>query len=97
MAYSHPVRFEWDDAKDLANQNKHGVSFHEATELFANDVDCLELFDDVHSELEERFITIGPILVVWTERAEDVIRLISARWATTHEAELYRKHMDQFR
>jgi len=28
--------FEWDDAKDLANQAKHGLSFSEAQFAFAD-------------------------------------------------------------
>jgi uncharacterized DUF497 family protein len=30
---------------------------------------------------------------VYTERDEDTVRLISARWATKREAELYRSHI----
>ena len=33
----HPVtdlRFEWDDAKNAANEKKHGVSFEEARSVF---------------------------------------------------------------
>jgi uncharacterized DUF497 family protein len=48
----------------------------------------------------DRFIAIGPIrrglvLVVWTERDEEVIRIISARRATKHEQALYRSHIEQ--
>lgn len=94
------MRFEWDDAKNIANQDKHGVSFEEATELFDDRVDSLEIFDDLHSDDEERFISIGPIrrgvvVVVWTERLDDVIRIISARWTTKREAERYRAYLEQ--
>jgi uncharacterized protein len=87
------VRLEWDDAENLANQKKHGVSFEEAAALFDDEVDCLEIFDEQHSDAEDRFISIGPIerglvLVVWTERVDDVIRIISARWTTKREGEL---------
>lgn len=54
------MKVEWDDAKDLANQRKHGVSFEEAAELFSRDVECLEIFDHAHSEVEDRFFSIGP-------------------------------------
>ncbi len=98
MAYTVAVRVTWDRAKNLANQKNHGVSFHEASELFTSGVDYLELFDDAHSDDEDRFIAIGPIrrglvLVVWTERDEDVIRIISARWATRSERALFRSHL----
>ena len=74
------MRFEWDEAKNLANQRKHGVSFEEASEVFADDTVQLEIFDDAHSDTEDRMITLGPIrrglvLVVWTERSESRIQL----------------------
>lgn len=37
------MRFEWDSAKDKANQAKHDLSFEEATELFKARVDYLEI------------------------------------------------------
>ncbi|MCA9322737.1 MAG: BrnT family toxin [Planctomycetes bacterium] len=87
--------FEWDADKDALNREKHGVSFEEAQEVFAPSVPALEVFDERHSVTEDRFITIGPIrrglvLVVWTEQVEDVVRIISARWATKREAARYR-------
>jgi uncharacterized DUF497 family protein len=67
------VTVEWDHAKDLANQRKHGVSFEEANELFSSGVDYLEILDDAHSGAEDHFIALGPIrrgliLIIWTER-----------------------------
>jgi uncharacterized DUF497 family protein len=77
---------------------KHGLGFHEAKALFSSDVDYLEIFDETHSDEEERFIAIGPIrrgivVVVYMERVEDVIR-ISAPFATTQERELFDKHVE---
>jgi hypothetical protein len=100
MAYDLSVRFEWDDAKNVANQEKHDVSFEEARELFTSGEHYLEIFDAAHSDVEDRFIAIGPIsrglvLIVWTERDEDVIRIISARWATKRERQMYTKHMER--
>ena len=96
------VKFEWDDGKDQSNQAKHGVSFVEAQRLFELSDDYLEIFDAEHSESEDRFIAIGPIdrgivVVVYTEREEDVIRIIGARLANRRERGLYRSHMDQYR
>ena len=98
MAYTRSVRVTWDRAKNLANQKNHGISFQEASELLTSGADYLELFDDAHSDDEDRFIAIGPIrrglvLVIWTERDEDVIRIISARWATRSEQALFRSQM----
>src|SRR3954465_3213962 len=98
MAYTGSVKVGWDRAKDLANQKKHGVSFREASELLVSGVEHLEIFDDAHSDDEDRFISIGPIrrglvLVVWTERLDDEVRVISARWATRHEQSLFHAHL----
>lgn len=94
------MRFEWDPAKNLANQRKHDVSFEEAVELFTSGLDYLEIFDASHSELEDRFFAIGlvrrgVVLIVWTERDEDVIRIIHARWATSREERMYREYLEQ--
>ena len=91
---------DWDEAKNLANRKNHGISFEEAEELFTSGFDYLEIFDEVHSDFEDRFIAIGPItrglvLVVWTARDDDSIRIISARWATEREQALYHSYMDQ--
>ncbi len=98
MAYHEPTRFEWDVAKAAANRSKHGLSFAEVTALFTSGVDYLEISDVQHDDDEERLVAIGPIrrgivLVVFTERFEDTIRIISARRATRSEAALYRKHL----
>jgi len=99
LAYTELVRFEWDPAKDQINRKKHGVSFKEAKELLASAAEYLEIFDESHSDDEERFIAIGPLrrglmVVVWTESTEDTTRIISARWATKREKDLYREYME---
>jgi uncharacterized DUF497 family protein len=96
--YSWIVRVVWDESKSRTNWKKHGVSFEEASALFSRGDDYLEIFDDAHSDEEDRFIAIGPIkkglvLVVYTERDEDTVRLISARWATRRETELFHSHV----
>ncbi len=76
------------------------MSFAEARELFTTDAPVLEVYDVDHSELEDRFKSIGPIrrgLVVWTERADDVIRIISAWWATKAEEKLYAEFLENLR
>ena len=66
----------------------------EVQELFTSGVDYLEIFDGAHSDEEERFIAVGPVqrgivVVVWVERVEDVVRIISARFATPNERGLF--------
>jgi uncharacterized DUF497 family protein len=92
------VEFEWDPAKADANRRRHGISFEEVTELFSSSVGYLEIFDEEHSQDEDRFIAIGPIpcgvvLVAYTEPAEGVVRIISARRATKGETELFWQHI----
>jgi uncharacterized DUF497 family protein len=93
------MRFEWDPIKEATNKDKHGISFGTATSLFTSGVDYLEINDDNHSNEESRLIAIGPIgkaviMVVFTERYEDTIRIISARKATKNEVRLYYKYME---
>jgi len=88
------MQFEWDEAKALANERKHGVSFEEAKTVFG-DACALHLHDGAHSWSEERFIIIGMserpqlLFVVYVERIEETFRLISARAATPRERRTY--------
>ena len=89
--------FSWDPRKGEANRRKHGVSFEEASELFRSGSVCLEIYDEEHSLDEDRFIAIGAIrrgvvLVVFTERDDDVVRIISARMATAAERRLFEEY-----
>ena len=50
--------FEWDENKNLINQQKHGISFDDVKSVFA-DISAI-LFDDPdHSISEDRFLIIG--------------------------------------
>ncbi len=73
--------FEWDDAKNLINIKKHGVSFCEAQQAF---VDARRVLaqDLEHSEDEQRYYCFGKVnneimTVRFTYRAER-IRIIGA-------------------
>ena len=88
------MKFEWDDHKEQINIQKQGIDFSTAALVF-NDIYRIETYDSLHSDIEDRYITIGQInsitlivMVVYTERT-DVIRIISARLATTREKEAY--------
>lgn len=53
--------FEWDDEKELINQDKHGVSFTEASKAF-EDPDRLIFLDKRHSKRrEKRYFWIGRV------------------------------------
>ena len=93
------MRFEWDDEKAVANLEKHGVSFGEATEVFY-DPNALEGYDAEHSGDESRFFIIGLssrrlLFVVYAERLEDTVRIISARRAVRKEQEEYERTTDK--
>ena len=88
------MRIEWDPTKSIANEAKHGVRFEAAAELLAGETEYLEIFDEDHSENEDRFIAIGPVhgavlVVVFTEPADDLLGIISARVATKTERGMY--------
>ena len=90
------MRFEWDENKNRQNLRKHDVRFETALLVF-DDPNALTQ-RDTHSYEEVRWITIGAIkpgsvlLVVHTfyeRRGEEVIRIISARAAASHERKAY--------
>lgn len=84
------IEFEWDISKDKSNKRKHGVSFEEARTIFGDPFEFTKPDPD-HSEGEYRFLSLGRseserILVVsYTEREPNRIRIISARLASKSE------------
>jgi uncharacterized DUF497 family protein len=92
------MRFEWDETKNRQNLEKHGIRF-ETTVLVFEDPHALS-FQDRVVEGEARWRTFGAIygrivMVAHTwreEEGEDVIRLISARTATSYEERIYEAH-----
>ena len=89
--------FEWDQAKNLSNQQKHdGISFEEATKVF-DDPLCISIQDRIENG-EQRSQTFGEVgglvlLMVahtlWEEDEDgeqtEIVRIISARKATRKE------------
>jgi uncharacterized DUF497 family protein len=89
------IRFAWHPAKASANRRKHGVSFEEAQSVFYDERAKL-IADPEHSRDEERFVLLGMserlrvLVVVHAYRSNDeVIRIISARKATSTEQRAY--------
>jgi hypothetical protein len=88
------LTFEWDPVKAEENERKHGVSFEEARTVFG-DAYALHLYDGEHSWNEDRFIILGRserervLFVVYVERTELTMRLISARRAKPRERRNY--------
>lgn len=91
------MKFEWDTKKNQANQKKHNVSFEEAQTVF---YDALaNIFDDGLSSFgEHRELIIGYsdkkrlLIVSFTERTQEITRIISSRLATTSERKDYETH-----
>jgi uncharacterized DUF497 family protein len=92
------MRFEWHEAKNRKNIKKHGISFETAVLVF-EDPDQVSFQDRIVNG-EARWQTFGVIdgLIVmvahtwWEENDEEVIRLISARTADSHEKRIYEAH-----
>lgn len=95
--------FAWDVPKAIANFEKHGVLFEEATTVFA-DSNALDGDDPGHSTREPRRQRIGRSLaerilfVVYTirrrEHEKEKIRIISARQASRKERQAYTRLAD---
>jgi uncharacterized protein len=89
------IKFEWDKSKASSNKRKHGVAFEEAQSVFYDDF-AVQFFDDENSEEEDRFLILGHsnqsriLLICHCEKdSGNLIRIISARKATTKERKLY--------
>ncbi len=94
--YNYVMKFEWDEEKNTLNKVKHKISFELASLVFKDPL-ALTQFNS-HINNEERWHTIGMVggevivLVVHTHKLEDnkeIIRIISARKATSHERRKY--------
>jgi uncharacterized protein len=76
------MRYEWDSAKAEANLAEHDVSFAEAVTVLEDDFALTR--EDPDSEGEQRFVTLGMsdfanlLVVVYTYREPDIVRIISA-------------------
>lgn len=93
------IRFEWDEAKNLSNERKHGVSFQDASEVFRDPL-FVSLKERVQDG-EQRWQTYGEVdgfllVVAHTVQEEvkhgttvEVIRMISARNASRKERQRY--------
>jgi uncharacterized DUF497 family protein len=88
------MQFEWSPEKAESNLKKHKVDFAEAETVFGDSL--AKIFDDdEHSADEKRELIVGHsikkrlLIVSFTERENDTIRIISARSATPKERRDY--------
>ena len=90
------MKIEWDPDKNKINIYKHRVSFEDAETVF-KDENAVFIYDEIHSEEEERFHIIGEdiyfreLCVCHCYRGNDkeITRIISARKANKIESENY--------
>ncbi len=83
-------KFEWDENKNASNQQKHEISFEDASKVF-NDPHRIQHINSTGNE--KRFRTVGKVIkfiitVVYTVRT-GVLRIISARQASVSERNAY--------
>ena len=90
------MRCKWDPAKAKANIESHGVSFVEAVTVLEDDFALTR--EDSDARDEQRFVTlvmssVGNLLVVvYTYREPEVIRLISAWKANKPQRSRYEEN-----
>lgn len=89
------IKFEWNSSKASSNKKKHKVSFEEAQSVFFDEY-AQQFYDSENSEAEDRFIMLGRsmksrlVIVVHCEFGDgEIIRIISARKATSKESTFY--------
>jgi uncharacterized protein len=92
------MRLEWDENKNIDNIRKHGLDFVDAWQVFESPL--LVNPDDRAYYGEDRWIGIGimsngvVVVIVFTEKEQGNIRVISMRKATKHERERYEKRIE---
>ncbi|WP_138502078.1 BrnT family toxin [Nostoc sp. PA-18-2419] len=89
------MKFEWDEQKNQANIEKHGLDFADAPRMF--NLPLRISLDERQNYGEDRWIGLGildgrVVVVVFTEPDEQTIRIISLRKALPYE----RKRYEQF-
>jgi uncharacterized DUF497 family protein len=88
--------FDWDEANDRKNWDRHQITQEEAEEVFFNEP-LVVRGDRRHSQREKRYYALGQtsrgryLLVAFTIRRK-LIRVISVRDMNRREQEAYGKH-----
>ena len=81
------MKYEWDDAKNRENFAKHGLSFEDAEQMFADRMDYGE----------ERLITLallaGRLIVIAHSPRDQGTRIISMRKGNRREQKVYQERL----
>ena len=89
------MKITWDPAKAAANEAAHGVKFAEAATVLEDELALTR--EDPDATGEQRFATLGLtgegnlLVVIYTYRDPDVIRIISAWKANKRQRVRYEK------
>ncbi len=92
------MRYEWDDAKNLNNRNKHGLDFADAPQVLSGR--CVTFVDDRFDYGEKRLVSLGTlagrvVVIAHAPRAIDVTRIISMRKANRREQKIYQERLGE--
>ena len=90
------MKFEWDEDKNRENIRHHRIDFGDVPPVF--DGPMIVALDTRKNYGEDRLVGIGllinsVVVVVFVERIDDTIRIISARKAERHEREKFKKEI----
>ncbi len=89
------MQFVWDSVKAQSNFTEHGIRFSEAVTVFEDDFALTREDPDISEE--QRFVSLGLssfanlLVVVYTYREPDIIRIISAWKANRPQRLRYEK------
>lgn len=89
------MELEWDQQKNIANIERHGIDFLDAFQVFNSPM--LKKIDNRKDYGEERWIVLGEldgavVVMVYTHRGHKT-RIISIRRANRHERTIYQERV----
>jgi len=92
------VRYEWDEAENRSNREKHGLDFADAEQVFAGR--CVSFIVDRFDYGEKRPVTLGMlagrvVVMAHAPRGHEVTRIISMRKANPREQKIYQKRLGE--
>lgn len=90
-----PMKFEWDEDKNIQNIKKHGFDFADAERVFTGPFPFLARLDTREDYREDRWQGVGVlegvvvVVIVFSEPRTNTIRIISMRKGTKYERRSY--------
>ncbi len=88
--------FEWSHTKRLYNLENHGLDFIDVSRVWTS---LLVIQEDNHKDYgEKRYVVLGllhdrVVVIVYTLRGLNIIRIISFRRANAREIKIYEKNI----